>query len=63
MRELYGDKAINKGQKNDGHLMTAAADWRNPHQTYTNSYNKQANTLQHDEMVDRKFRKAQQLHS
>lgn len=36
MRELYGQNAINAGKKNDGDLMTAAADWRNPHQTYTN---------------------------
>jgi hypothetical protein len=63
MRELYGQNAVNAGKKNGGELMTAGADWRNPHQTYTNKKQDFANPLQDDNTADRKARKAAQLHS
>lgn len=36
MKELYGENAVRATKKGDGALMTSAADWRNPQQTYTN---------------------------
>lgn len=43
--------------------MTAAADWKNPHQTYTNKKDQKNPGLMNGNEVDRKMRKAQQLHS
>ena len=63
MRELYGQNAIKAGKKNGGELMTAGADWRNPHQTYTNQKKDVASPLINDATADRKARKAAQLHS
>lgn len=57
MRELYGEKAVNAGRKGDGSLMTSQADWRNPHQTYINKYERTQNVTS-DANVDRKQRKA-----
>lgn len=42
--------------------MTAAADWRNPHQTYTNKHERAGNALE-DMGQQRKDRKANQLQS
>lgn len=36
LKELHGEKAQNAGKKGDGSIMASNADWRNPHQTYTN---------------------------
>ena len=63
MQELYGQQAVNAGKRNDGDLMTAAADWKNPHQTYTNKKDQKNPGLMNGNEVDRKMRKAQQLHS
>jgi hypothetical protein len=38
--------------------MTAAADWRNPHQTYTNKKDQKASGLMDGNEADRKARKA-----
>jgi len=62
MRELYGEKAVHAGKKGDGSLMTSQADWRNPHQTYTNKYSRIENVTS-DAHVDRKDRKAKELGS
>lgn len=62
MKELYGDKAVLAGKKGDGSLMSSAADWRNPHQTYTNKYEKTGNVTG-GAVVDRKERKAKELGS
>ena len=40
MKELYGENAVRSVKKGDGALMTSAADWRNPQQTYTNAKDK-----------------------
>lgn len=37
--------------------MSAAADWRNPHQTYTNKHEREKNVLE-DQGQERKDRKA-----
>lgn len=42
--------------------MTSQADWRNPHQTYTNKYSRIENVTS-DAHVDRKDRKAKELGS
>lgn len=42
--------------------MSAAADWRNPHQTYTNKHEREKNVLE-DQGQERKDRKAAQLQS
>ena len=60
MKELYGEKAVHAGKKGDGSLMTSQADWRNPHQTYTNKYERTQNVTT-DANVDRKERKAKEL--
>jgi hypothetical protein len=62
MRELYGEKAVYATKKGDGSLMTSAADWRNPHQTYTNKHTRIDNVTG-DAQVDRKERKAKELGS
>lgn len=62
MKELYGDSASLAQNRGDGALMTAAADWRNPHQTYTNKYNRE-NNVTADSAQQRKDRKAAQLQS
>ena len=63
MKELYGEKAQNAGKKGDGSLMTSSADWRNPHQTYTNQYNSTQKGIIDDELPDRKERKVAELSS
>ena len=60
MRELYGQSAHLAAKKGDGSLMTFNADWRNPHQTYTNKKPSEMNVLQ-DPGYERKHRKAAQL--
>lgn len=62
MKELYGDSAQLARNRGDGALMTAAADWRNPHQTYTNKNERNGNMLYGDGQ-ERKDRKAAQLQS
>jgi hypothetical protein len=43
--EIYGKSAtaLGTGAKLDGSLMANCVDWRNPHQTYTNSPTKTTN--------------------
>lgn len=53
--------AVGTGQKLDGSLMANNADWRNPHQTYTNSPTKGTNNG--DERFNAKDRKFGNLES
>jgi hypothetical protein len=62
MKELYGDSAKKAKSKGDGALMSAAADWRNPHQTYTNKHERELNHLE-DNGQERKDRAAHQMQS
>ena len=63
MKELYGENAAIAAKKGDGSLMSSAADWRNPHQTYTNKYERSKKAIIDDELADRKERKANELQS
>lgn len=63
MKELHGESAALASKKGDGSLMSSAADWRNPHQTYTNKYDRTKKALIDDNFADRKERKANELAS
>jgi hypothetical protein len=68
MKELYGENAVKSTKRGDGALMTSAADWRNPHQTYTNKKDEVNPSLGPSATndvtrVSRKERKQRQLQS
>lgn len=62
-RELYGNSKYEPSKRGDGGLMTAAADWRNTQQTYTNKKDKIDPGLgpQYERDMARKSRKANEL--
>lgn len=55
--EIYGKTLSHHqpGKRLDGALMADAADWRNPHQTYTNSPSKLSLTQKFANAKERKF--------
>ena len=63
--EIYGKSAtsLGTGAKLDGSLMANCADWRNPHQTYTNSPSKTTNKNVGSENFNAKDRKFGNLES
>jgi len=55
IEEVYGKTALNSGKRLDGTLMADCADWRNPHQHYTNSPVKKGLQTATLNAKDRKF--------